>query len=88
MGLKAITADLLSQLGDLEHNTERNFTVSGFPALETTAEGIYFNRKRKFQTVVVKTSTCVYDLIFLSPIKSYAQDLAVFHKFRDKLILK
>ena len=88
MGPKEITADLLSQWRDLEHKTEREFMLSGFPAFETTAEGIYFNRKRKFQTVIVKTPTCVYDLIFLSPTKNFAQDLVTFQKFRDKLIIK
>ena len=85
---KEITADLLSPWRDLEHKTERDFLLSGFPAFETTAEGIYFDRKRKFQTVVVKTPTCVYDLIFLSPTKNFTQDLVTFQKFRDKLIIK
>lgn len=88
MGLKEITADLLSQWGNLENKTERDFTLSGFSAFETTAEGFYYNRKRKFQTVVVKTPTCIYDLIFLSPITSFSQDLAVFQQFRDKLMIK
>ena len=88
MAPKDITADLLSPWRELEHKTEREFVLSGFPAYETTAEGIYFNRKRKFQTVVVKTPSCVYDLIFLSPIKSFNQDLVTFQKFRDKLIIK
>jgi hypothetical protein len=88
MGLKEISADLLSQWRELDHKTEKDFLLSGFPAFETTAEGIYYNRKRKFQTVVVKTPTCVYDLMYLSPAKTYAQDLVTFQKFRDKLIIK
>lgn len=88
MGLKEITKDMLSQWRDLDPKSERDFKLSGFPALETTAEGFYFNSKRKIQTVVVKTPTCVYDLIFLAQPKNFAQDLAVFQKFRDKLILK
>ena len=88
MGLKEITADLLSQWTEIDHKTETDLNLSGFPAFETTAEGIYYGRHRKFQTVVVKTPTCIYDLIFLSPPRSYTQDLAIFQKFRDKLILK
>lgn len=88
MGIKEIATDLLSQWRNIENKTQRDLMVSGFPAYETTAEGIYYNRKRKFQTIVVKTPTCVYDLIFLSPPKSFTQDLAVFQQFRDKLILK
>ena len=88
MGLKEITADLISPWEGLASKTEKEILFSGFPALETTAEGLYYNRKRKFQTVVVKTPTCIYDLIFLSPPKSFAQDLTIFQKFRDKLVLK
>ena len=88
MGPKQITADLLSQWSEVENKSERELTISGFPAFETTAEGIYFDRRRKFQTVVVKTPTCVYDLIFLSTTKSFNQDLVTFHQFRDKLIIK
>jgi hypothetical protein len=88
MGLKEITSDLLSQWRDLEHKTERELTISGYHAFETTAEGFYFDRKRKFQTLVVKTPTCVYDLIFLSPPKNFNQDLVTFQKFRDKLMIK
>lgn len=85
---KDITSDLLSQWRDLEDKQERQFLVSGFPAYETTAEGIYYRQKRKFQILIVKTPTCVYDLIFLAPPKNFAQDLVTFQKFRDKLILK
>lgn len=86
--LNEITADLLQQWRGLKNVQEKEITLSGHPALETTADGIYFDRKRSFQTVIVKTPSCVYDLIFLSPTKSFAQDLAVFQAFRDKLILK
>ncbi len=86
--LSDISNDLLTQWRDLENITQKEITISGLKALETTAEGFYFNRKRKFQTVVVKTPTCVYDLIFLSPTKTFLQDLAVFKSFRDKLNIK
>ena len=88
MALKDITADLLSQWTHIEHLSEQEIVFSGFPAFETSAEGNYYGRKRKFQTIVVKTPTCIYDLIFLSPPKSYTQDLTIFQKFRDKLIIK
>jgi hypothetical protein len=86
--LKEITADLLLQWRNLKNVHEKEIALSGHPALETTAEGVYFDRKRSFQTVIVKTPSCVFDLIFLSPTKSFSQDLAVFQAFRDKLIFK
>jgi hypothetical protein len=86
--LAEITSDLLIQWRDLRNISQKEITLSGYKALETTAEGIYFNRKRKLQTIVVKTPTCIYDLIFLGSIRNFPQDLAVFQAFRDKLILK
>lgn len=86
--LKEITADMLSQWEILNDVSEKDISISGFTALETTAEGLYFSKKRKFQTVVVKTPSCIYDLIYLGSPKSFTQDLGLFQKFRDKLILK
>lgn len=86
--LKAITRDLLSQWTRIEEKNERELTFSNHPALETSATGVYLNRKRRFQTLVVKTPSCVYDLILLSPPKSFSEDLATFEKFRDKLVIK
>jgi len=86
--LKSVTQTLLSQWNNLKILNERELTVSNYPALETTAEGYYLSRNRKFQTVAVKSPMCVYDLIYLSPVKTFDQELSVFQKFRDNLILK
>ncbi len=86
--LKKVTQTLLSQWSALDIESERSLVLSGFPAYETRAQGMYLKSKRKFETVVVKTPTCVYDLIYLSPVKTFEQDLSVFHQFRDNLILK
>lgn len=88
VGLKEFTSNLLSQWRNLKIEGQKDLIVSGRPALETTAEGLYLGRNRKFQTVVVKTQSCIYDLIYLSPIKTFAQELDVFHQFRDSLNLK
>ena len=86
--LKRVTKMLLSQWDNLKVEKERSFVVSNFQALETTAHGNYLNRDRKFQTVVVKSPSCVYDLVYLSPVESFDQELSVFQKFRDNLNLK
>jgi hypothetical protein len=86
--LKEVTGILLSQWDNLKILSETNVTVSKHTALETEAEGKYLGRDRKFKTVVVKTSTCVYDLVYLSPIKSFTEELSVFDRFRDSLNLK
>jgi hypothetical protein len=83
-----VTTSLLSQWRHLKIIHQADTKLSGYPALETTAEGYYLNRTRKFQTVAVKTTTCVYDLIYLSPVNSFDQELSAFQKFRDNLVLK
>jgi len=86
--LEDFTSTLLSQWNGLHIQSQNPLQVSGYDALETTAEGIYLKRHRKFQTVVVRTHDCLYDLIYLSPIKTFDQELGVFHRFRDSLKLK
>jgi hypothetical protein len=88
IGMSEFTSILLSQWRNLKIESQTDLVVSGRPALQTTAEGIYLNRHRKFQTVVVKTDSCIYDVLYLSPLKSFSQELAVFHDFRDSLKLK
>ncbi len=86
--LKEVTRLLLSQWDNLKIQSEQSTTLSGFPAWETEALGNYLKSERKFQTVVVKTPNCIYDLIYLSPIKTFTQELSVFQQFRASLNLK
>jgi hypothetical protein len=86
--IKEVTELLLSQWDNLKIISEREFTLKNFPAYETSAKGRYLGRDRRFQIAVVKTPTCVYDLIFLSPVQTFDQELSVFTQFRDSLSLK
>jgi hypothetical protein len=86
--IQYVTSSLLSQWRQLKILHQEDTKLSGYPALETTAEGYYLNRTRKFQTVAVKTPSCVYDLIYLSPVNTFDQELSSFQKFRDNLVLK
>jgi hypothetical protein len=86
--LKSITTNLLSAWRSLKIENQKEIIVSNYTALETTAQGFYLNRTRKFQVVVVKTSTCIYDLLYLAPPVSFKEDLPLFQKFRDNLSLK
>ena len=86
--LHELTDNLLSQWRNLKVISEKPTLLSGFPALETTAIGLYLNETRKFQTITVKSPSCSYDLIFLSQVNTFDQELSVFLKFRDNLKLK
>ncbi len=86
--LKQITEVLLSQWDNLKLEAERSLTVGGYPAYETIASGDFGSSHRKFETLVVKSPTCVYDLIFVSPPETFDQEVSVFQEFRDSLFLK
>ena len=86
--LREMTETITSPWSNLKILSQDETLLSGFPSLQTIAEGIYLNRKRKFQLIVVKAPSCVYDIIFLSPVPTYEQDLSVFEKFRATLKLK
>jgi hypothetical protein len=86
--LKAVTRVLLSQWDHLKILGESSEVVSGLPAFSTVATGHYLGRERKFKVLVVKTPTCVFDLVFLSPVKTFDQDISIFQQFHDNLVLK
>jgi hypothetical protein len=86
--LKQVTEVLLSQWDNLKKEGERPLTVGGYPAYETVASGDYLTSHRKFEILVVKSPTCIYDLIFVSPIETFDQEVSVFQEFRDSLFLK
>ena len=86
--LKKVTQTLLSQWDNLRILSEKPLVFKSFPGQETTASGRYLGRDRKFQVLVVKSPTCIYDLVYLSPIETFELELSVFQQFRDSLELK
>jgi len=86
--LKSVTQTLLSQWDRLRVVGESQHTLSGFPALSTIAEGMYSGESRKFKITIVKSPTCIYDLVLVSPTESFERDLSVFQSFHDNLNLK
>jgi hypothetical protein len=86
--LLGVTRSLLSQWDRLEVHSEKSVKAGGFPALETTASGAYSGQRRKFRILIVKSPTCTYDLVYVSPPESFDQELSVFERFRDNLVLK
>jgi hypothetical protein len=56
--------------------------------VETIAIGSYLGQERKIKSMVVQSSACIYDLIYLSPVETFDQEVSVFDGFRDNLNLK
>ena len=86
--LKSVTQTLLSQWDHLQVQTEHQHVLSGFPAMSTVAEGIYSGEARKFKITIVKSPSCIYDLVLVGPNASFEGDLSVFQSFHDNLNLK
>jgi hypothetical protein len=87
-GVREVTDALLTQWDSLVIQNQKDLQFKGMPGYETTALGKYLGRERKFQTLIVKSPTCIYDLIYLSPSDSFDQDLTAFLQFRDNLVIK
>ncbi|MBU6154106.1 MAG: hypothetical protein KGP28_07375 [Bdellovibrionales bacterium] len=86
--IKKVTKVLLSQWDNLKIEHQASFEFRNLPGLQTTARGKYLGRDRKFQIMVVKSPACIYDLVYLSPVESFEQELSAFARFRDTLELK
>ena len=86
--LKNITETITTPWDRLEIISQKEISFAGHPALETIAQGYYLRRERKFQLIVVKSPSCIYDMIFLSPLDTYDQEVTLFQRFRDNLRLK
>ena len=87
-GVREVTDGLLTQWDALIIQSQKDLQFKGLPGYETTALGKYLGNERKFQTLIVKSPTCIYDLIYLSPVDSFEQDLSAFLQFRDNLVIK
>ena len=85
---REVTDSLLTQWDSLIIQSQKDLRMKGLGAYETTALGKYAGNERKFQTLVVKSPSCIYDLIYVSPLESFEQDLSAFQQFRDSLNLK
>lgn len=86
--IRSIIETITSGWDNLKILNQVDVRVSNFPGIETTAEGMYTDRRRRFQLLVVKSPSCVYDIIYLSPIETFSQDLELFQRFRATLKLK
>jgi hypothetical protein len=86
--LREVIDSLLSPWRSLKILSEKKLTTAGQPSIEITGEGYFLKSNRKFKTIVVQSDRCIYDLNYLSPLKTFERELSVFDRFRDSLILK
>lgn len=86
--LRSLTNVLLLGAADVTLRDEKELTVSGNPALQTTIEGKINSEKIMLRTVVIKRRTCVYDLVYVARPQTFDAHVEDFSHFVASLRLK
>jgi hypothetical protein len=86
--IREIADNLISQFDDLRILSRKSTPFKKLPSVETIAIGSYLGQERKIKSVVVQSPACIYDLIYLSPVETFDQEVSVFDGFRDNLNIK
>jgi len=86
--LRGFTQLLLLGISEITLREEKNLTLSGTPALETTVQGKMNNEPVMLRTVVLKKQHCLYDLMFVSRPESFQTHESDFSAFVSSLQLR
>jgi hypothetical protein len=79
--LRQFTDALLLGIQGIENREEREVTLSGAKALETTLQGNLGGRTSRLRAVVIRKGMCVYDLMLIARVDRFGQDLPTFERF-------
>jgi hypothetical protein len=86
--LRSFTNLLFLGISDITLREEKEITVQGTPALQTTIRGKLNQENMMLRTVIVKRGNCVYDLMYVSRPKHFAENEQDFSRFVSSLRLK
>jgi hypothetical protein len=86
--LQTLTNTLLLGSSDVTLRDEKDLSLNGVPALQTTIEGKINGEEVKLRAVVIKRQTCVYDLVFVARPKTFDSNVEDFSHFVASLRLK
>jgi hypothetical protein len=86
--LKALANQLTYGISQISQRTERNLTLQGAPALQTTLQGKMNRNDIALRTVVLRKNGCVYDLLYMAPPARFKDNEADFDHFVASLRLK
>lgn len=79
--LRQFTDALLLGIRGIEGREERELSIDGAAALETTLQGNMGGRTSRLRTVVIRKGMCVYDLMLIARVDQFGQDLPTFERF-------
>ena len=83
-----VTESLLAQWNDSTIESKVPAKVSNHDALQTSGKGTYLGKVRTFEVIVVKSPTCLYDVLYLSPPEAKEKHLPTFNRFKASLKLE
>lgn len=86
--LKKQTRLLLLGLSGATEKAEKNLTVAGQEALETTVVGKMSGTRMRLRTVVLGQGKCQYDLLYVARPETFAEHEEVFSQFVASLKLR
>lgn len=87
IALREFTRQLLLGVEPDEEPSERDLTVAGVKALETTVKGKLQSRNVNLRSVVLKKEQCVYDLMYVAKPDNFSQHESLFSRFVSSLKL-
>jgi hypothetical protein len=85
--LRLFTNQLLMGIDRVRSRNEENVQIATKPALQTTLEGSLNGRNIKMKVVVLKSSDCLYDLMYLSEPTQFPKQEEEFNHFVSSLRL-
>jgi hypothetical protein len=86
--LHSFTQELLLGIGDITKHTEREMTVQGTAALETTIQGQLNAQQTMLRVIVLHEGACIYDLMYISRPEFFDTYEAEFARFVGSLRIK
>jgi hypothetical protein len=86
--LQSLTNLLFLGISDISLREEREITVQGISALQTTIQGKMNGENMMLRTVIIRRGLCVYDLMYVSRPRYFAGNEPDFSRFVSSLRLK
>ncbi|MGE0617058.1 MAG: hypothetical protein AB7P04_15615 [Bacteriovoracia bacterium] len=86
--LQELTNLLYMGVANITDRNEKNLTIRGTPALETTLRGNLNNQDMMFRTVVMRRDTCIFDFMYIARPKHFPEEEKTFGEFIASLNFK
>lgn len=86
--LEEVSQSLLAQWSAIKDLKQRHTSQAGFSAHVSSGSGVYLDQERRFETWVIKSPSCIYDIVLISSREGHESALKTFLSFKDTLNLR